>query len=123
MTNSLFMKGKIGDKQRFLHISESINEIENYVSNVTFEKFDSDSMMKFASIKQIEIIGEAANYITEETKSKFSNIQWRQIIGLRHILVHEYFGIDSKLIWQIITNDIPRLKEDIQIILSTLELD
>ena len=123
MTNSLFMKGKISDKQRFLHISESINEIENYVSNVTFEKFDSDSMMKFASIKQIEIIGEAANYITEETKSKFSNIQWRQIIGLRHILVHEYFGIDSKLIWQIITNDIPRLKEDIQIILSTLELD
>ena len=117
------MKGKIGDKQRFLHISESINEIEHYVSNVTFEKFDSDSMMKFASIKQIEIIGEAANYITEETKSKFSNIQWRQIIGLRHILVHEYFGIDSKLIWQIITNDIPRLKEDIQFILSTLEID
>jgi uncharacterized protein with HEPN domain len=117
------MKGKIGDKQRFLHISESINEIEHYVSNVTFETFDSDSMMKFASIKQIEIIGEAANYITEETKSKFSNIQWRQIIGLRHILVHEYFGIDSKLIWQIITNDIPRLKEDIQFILSTLELE
>ena len=122
MTNSLFMKGKIGDKQRLLHIVESISEIENYISNATFDKFEKDSMMRFASVKQIEIIGEAANYITEETKTKFPNIQWRQIIGLRHILVHEYFGIDSKLIWQIITNDIPQLKKDMQNVLSTLDL-
>ena len=122
MTNNLFMKGKIGDKQRLLHIVESINEIEHYTFNSKFDKFEVDSMMRFASIKQIEIIGEAANYITEETKTKFPNVQWRQIIGLRHILVHEYFGIDSKLIWQIITNDIPQLKKDIENVLSTLEL-
>ena len=115
------MKGKIGDKQRLLHIAESINEIEKYTSNVTFDEFDEDSMMRFASVKQMEIIGEAANYITEETKNKFSNIQWRQLIGLRHVLVHEYFGIDSKLIWQIITNDIPKLKKDIQSLLSTFD--
>jgi uncharacterized protein with HEPN domain len=77
--------------------------------------------MRFASIKQIEIIGETANYITETTKNKFSEIEWRQITGLRHILVHEYFGIDDKLIWQIIQTDIPELKQKIDTILSILE--
>lgn len=114
------MKGKIGDKQRLLHILESIMEIERYVADANFDIFIQNSMMRFASIKQIEIIGEAANYITEETKNKFNGIQWRQIIGLRHILVHEYFGIDNKLIWQIIANDITDLKHGVQEVLSSL---
>jgi len=115
------MKGKFGDKQRLLHIAQAINEIELYTSEATFDLFSNDSMMRYATVKQIEIIGEAANYLTEETKMHFPNIQWRQIVGLRHILVHEYFGIDSKLIWQIISNDIPALKIEIHNIISTLD--
>jgi len=76
--------------------------------------------MKFASVKQIEIIGEAANHITQETKNKFSDIQWQQITGLKHVLVHEYFGIDSKLIWQIIVDDIPALKIQIKEVLLSI---
>lgn len=117
------MKGKIGDKQRLLHILESISEIERYTSQANFDSFLENSMMRFASIKQIEIIGEAANYITQETKDKFTDIQWRQIIGLRHILVHEYFGIDHKLIWQIIANDIPALKRGVQSVLLTINTE
>jgi uncharacterized protein with HEPN domain len=67
-------------------------------------------MMRFASIKQIEIIGEAANYITQETKALFTDIEWNQIVGMRHILIHEYFGIDQNLVWQVIVDDIPKLK-------------
>jgi uncharacterized protein with HEPN domain len=104
------MKGKIGDKQRLVHILESIEELESYTSGSTLDTFLQNSMMKFASVKQIEIIGEAAKHISDETKEKFSEIQWRQITGLRHGLVHEYFGIDSRLIWQIIVDDIPLLK-------------
>ena len=115
------MKGKIGDKQRLIHIWESIEEIEKYTAGQNLENFMQNSMMKFASVKQIEIIGEAANHITEETKNKFSEIQWRQITGLRHVLVHEYFGIDSNLIWQIIIEDIPALKMMIQEVLTSLE--
>jgi uncharacterized protein with HEPN domain len=115
------MKGTLGDKQRLLHILESIEEIEKYTAGENLENFMQNSMMKFASVKQIEIIGEAANYITEETKNKFSEIQWRQITGLRHVLVHEYFGIDSNLIWQIIIEDIPALKIMIQEVLTSLE--
>jgi uncharacterized protein with HEPN domain len=76
--------------------------------------------MRFASVKQIEIIGEAANHISDETKEKFSEIQWRQITGLRHVLVHEYFGIDSRLIWQIIVDDIPLLKIKIKEVLLSI---
>ena len=114
------MKGKLGDKQRLLHILESIEEIEKYTAGSNLEVFLQNSMMKFASVKQIEIIGEAANYISEETKNKFSDIQWRQITGLRHVLVHEYFGVDSKLIWQIIADDIPELKIKIKEVLLSI---
>jgi uncharacterized protein with HEPN domain len=117
------MKGKAGDKQRLLHILQAITEIENYIVNSNFDSFLENSMMRFASIKQIEIIGEAANYITEETKLASTNIEWRQIIGLRHILVHEYFGIDDNLIWQIITHDLPALKERIQAIILSTDLE
>jgi uncharacterized protein with HEPN domain len=114
------MKGKMGDKQRLAHILESIEELEDYTAGSNLDTFLQNSMMRFASVKQIEIIGEAANYISDETKEKFSEIQWRQITGLRHVLVHEYFGIDSRLIWQIIVNDIPTLKIQIKKVLLSI---
>lgn len=117
------MKGKIGDSQRLIHILEAIIEIEMYTLNTSLEGFLENSMMRFASIKQIEIIGEASNYISEETKSKFADIQWRQIIGMRHILVHEYFGVDSQLIWQIIIEDIPKLKNAVQSVISAGDIE
>ena len=59
-------------------------------------------MMRFACIKQMEIIGEASNHLSAELKSKFSEIEWAQIIGMRNVFTHEYFGIDSSLVWEII---------------------
>ena len=114
------MKGKISDKQRLQHILEAIEEIEDYIADVAFDACLKNSMMRFASIKQIEIIGEAANYISEETKNKFSEIEWRQITGMRHILVHEYFGVDDHLIWQVIINDLPELKIKVQNVISAI---
>lgn len=77
-------------------------------------------MMRFASIKQIEIIGEAANHISPEIKAGFHTIEWSQITGMRHILVHEYFGVDADLIWQVIISDLPALKIKVSQILQTL---
>lgn len=65
------MKEKMGYKQRLLHMLEAISEIELYTKEAGLAEFLSNSMMRFASIKQIEIIGEAATYITSETKEKF----------------------------------------------------
>jgi uncharacterized protein with HEPN domain len=112
------MKGKTGDKQRLLHILDAISEIESYTSDIDIKLFLENSMMRFACVKQIEIIGEAANYITPTTKELFTEMEWKQIIGMRHILVHEYFGIDFNLIWQVIINDLPQLKEKVSTVLT-----
>ncbi|EOZ93743.1 hypothetical protein A33Q_3689 [Indibacter alkaliphilus LW1] len=88
------MKGKIGDPQRISHILEAIQEIENYINGVDFLSFSKNSMIRFATIKQLEIIGEAANHLTHEFKLKTSDISWREIVSLRNVLVHEYFGVD-----------------------------
>ena len=79
-------------------------------------------MMRFACIKQMEIIGEASNHLSAELKSKFSEIEWAQIIGMRNVFTHEYFGIDSSLVWEIIKNDIPEMKGKIEHILKIISL-
>ena len=114
------MKGKLGDRQRLLHILEAIEEIQTYTSSADLKTFLANSMMRFACVKQIEIIGEAANSITIETRSTFTELEWKQIIGMRHILVHEYFGVDFDLIWQVIVADLPQLKEKVKIIINAL---
>lgn len=108
------MKNSLGDKARLQHIYEAILEIESYINNVSFEDFQSNSMMQFASVKQLEIIGEAANHLTDRIKNLFSEIPWREIIGLRNILTHEYFGIDNKIVWDIIKNDLVSFKKQIK---------
>ncbi len=115
------MRSNQGDKIRLQHILDAILEIESYLIDVNFESFLENSMMKFACIKQMEIIGEATNHISEDVKVKFSTVEWRQIIGMRNVFVHEYFGVDSSIVWQIIIGDIPELKERIVEILDSLE--
>lgn len=114
------MRGKLGDKVRLQHIYDAILEIESYLLNKEFSDFLGNSMMRYACIKQIEIIGEASNHISDETKSKFTSIEWDQIVGMRNVFIHEYFGVDSTLVWEIIKNDVPDLKGKIMKILDTL---
>ena len=115
------MRGKLGDKIRLQHILDAIAEIEEYLLEVDFAEFMQNSMMRFACIKQMEIIGEAGNHISDETKANFSIVEWAQIIGMRNVFVHEYFGVDSGLVWEIIKNDIPDLKVNIIRILDSIK--
>ena len=114
------MQDKSGDKARILHIIDAINEIEFYNKNANFEKFKNTSIIRFASIKQLEIIGEATNRISDEIKTLYPNIQWQKIVGLRNILIHEYFGVDAKIVWDIIQNDMPILKKEIKSVLENI---
>lgn len=114
------MRGRLGDKIRVQHILDAIQEIETYLLDTDFSEFMENSMMKFACIKQMEIIGEASNHISDEIKLKFSGIEWAQIIGMRNVFVHEYFGVDTNLVWEIIKNDLPELKDKIKEILNSI---
>lgn len=115
------MRSELGDKVRLKHILDAIEEIEKYLLEVSFPIFIENSMMRFACIKQMEIIGEASNHISEELKSKFTDIAWGQIVGMRNVFAHEYFGIDSSIVWEIIKKDIPELKLKINHILESIQ--
>ena len=115
------MKGMISDKARLRHILDAICEIENYIRNITIVEFSGSSEKKFASVKQLEIIGEAANKITNETKSLHPEVEWIKIIALRNILVHDYYVIDENVVWDIITEDLPELKKQITVLLKSID--
>lgn len=107
------MHDRLGDKVRLLHIIDAIDEIENYIQDSDFETFTNNSMMFNASLRQLEIIGEASNRLSEGLMNKNTSIPWAQIIGLRNLVIHEYFGIDDVTIWNIIKLNLPELKEKI----------
>ncbi|MCX6149886.1 MAG: DUF86 domain-containing protein [Ignavibacteriales bacterium] len=114
------MRNSLGDKVRLQHIYDAILEIESYVQTTTYDIFQSTTMMQYACVKQLEIIGEAANHLTPHFKKLYSEIQWREIISLRNILIHEYFGIDTKIIWDIIKTDMVSLKPQVKEIIEQI---
>jgi len=95
-------------------ILESIEKIESYTLNISFENFKNDSKTVDAVVRNLEIIGEASNRLPEDFKEKYSRIEWIKIIGLRHRIVHEYFGVDVDIIWNIIQKELIDLKKDIK---------
>ena len=107
-------------KPRLNHIVDAISEVENYLLHADFDTFINHSMMRFACIKQLEIIGEASNHISIEVKTQFSDIEWNQLKGMRNIFVHEYFGVDTRLVWEILKNDIPDLKVKVSAVLESV---
>lgn len=115
------MQDRLGDKVRLLHIIVAINEIENYIQDVDFDHFVKNSMMFNASLRQIEIIGEASNRLSENFISNNSSIPWARIIGLRNLVIHEYFGIDDLTIWDVIKVNLPDLKLKILVLLEDME--
>jgi len=114
------MKNSFGDRIRLQHIQDAILEIVSYTKDISFEEFKSNSMILFASVKQLEIVGEAANNVTKHFQNIYNGIEWRTIIGLRNLLVHEYFGIDEDIVWGIIKKDIPKLQEEVKRLLEQI---
>ena len=94
-------------------IIESIEKIEKYIKNLSYEKFISDEKTKDAIVRNLELIGEASNQIPKEIQHRYNEIKWSQIIGLRHRLIHDYFIIDYNLVWYIVKNELSELKEKI----------
>jgi uncharacterized protein with HEPN domain len=107
------MRNKIGDRERLGHILDYSELIEKSLVGVSEKDFYSNFILQAALQKWIEILGEACYQISKEFKSEHSNIDWVKIQGLRHVLVHEYFGIDLLRIWEIAQHYVPELKETV----------
>ncbi len=115
------MPGKLGDKIRLLHIIDAADELKSYVEGAGFEDFQEQSMMKNACIRQLEIIGEACNRLSEELRNENPQVAWRSIVRLRNILIHQYFGVDAKVVWDIIQNDLPQLENQARLLIKRLD--
>jgi uncharacterized protein with HEPN domain len=94
------------------HILESIELIENYTANKTFSDFIESVQLQDSIIRRIEIIGEAVKNLPAEVKSNYPDVPWKNIAGIRDVLIHKYFGIDLELTWQVVQKDIPYLKRE-----------
>ncbi len=115
------MRGRIGDKERLGHIFDCILEISSATKDVSKEEFIANHILRMAVVKWLEIIGEAANNITVETRERASNIVWEKIIGFRHLVVHEYFGIDFMIVWKLLSEDVVFLEQEVQKLLNAFE--
>ncbi len=105
------MKGPLTDQVLIQHILDTISEVEGYLQKVSLEEFLINSEKRFATIKQIEIIGEDCNRISTDFKDAHPEIEWRSIVGFRNISIHEYIGVNFQIVWEIATHDLPVLKE------------
>jgi uncharacterized protein with HEPN domain len=102
-------------------IVASGNKILSYTSNLSYEQFLEDEKTMDAVIRNFEIIGEAANRLPEEIKDQYPQIDWHRIRGFRNRIVHDYMGIDYKIVWLIKESFLPKLISDINAILPISE--
>lgn len=88
-------------------IVEAFEKIQRYCNNLTAEQFIHNSLIVDAVLRNLEVIGEAANNLSPEIRKQNPDIPWSQMIGLRNIVIHEYFGVDLGIIWHIVSKNIP----------------
>ncbi|OKH19058.1 DUF86 domain-containing protein [[Limnothrix rosea] IAM M-220] len=112
---------KIDDLTRLKHIRDASERIIQFTEGRSRSDLDTDEMLALALVRLVEIIGEAANHISPDCQGNYSNIPWRQMIGMRNRLVHAYFDVDLDILWVVVSRNIPTVLGQITTVLAMLE--
>ena len=91
-------------------IIDSISDIESFTANMRYDSFEKDKKTIYAVVRCIEILGEAARKIPDSIRSEYPDIPWEKMVGMRNKMIHEYFGVDTNILWETIIQDIPAIK-------------
>lgn len=102
------------DRLYLIHISESIDKIESYLSDVDAAAFLEQSLVQDAVLRNLQVLAESTQRLSDAIKERHPEIEWYKIAGLRNILVHDYLGIDLTTVWIAVTDKLPELKAVIQ---------
>lgn len=102
------------DKLYLIHITECIERIESYIREITKEAFINTPLIQDAVIRNLQILAESAQRLSDQIKQTQPKIDWHRIAGFRNVLVHDYLGVDVEKIWNIVENEIPVLKNSIR---------
>jgi uncharacterized protein with HEPN domain len=100
------------------HIKVEVDYLQVSCAGLTLEEFLPNETLRRAAVRSLEIIGEAAKKVPEEFRAKYPAIEWRAMAGMRDRLIHDYFGVDYELVWDVVQNRIPILHSQIASILS-----
>lgn len=101
------------------HIVESITQIEEYTRDISEEAFLTSLEKQDAVLRRLEILGEAVRNLPEEFRAPHSDVPWNKVMATRNILIHNYFGVDFKLVWATVKESLPPFKKQIEELLKT----
>ena len=108
------MKWCMFEKREFVDFLEdaigAMEKAERFVADMSFEEFMKDEKTVFAVLRAIEVIGEAVKHMPMDFRMKFPDIPWRDIAGMRDVLIHDYFAVDLETVWETVKTNIPRTK-------------
>jgi len=100
------------------HILDEVNYLLESSKDISEDKFMHDMTLQRAYSRSLEIIGEASKNLPQDFIRKHGDIDWKSIAGMRDRLIHRYFGVDFEIVWDVVKNEIPKLKEQISAILQ-----
>jgi uncharacterized protein with HEPN domain len=100
-----------------LDVLEAIEQIEKYAAGGRAE-FDANELVRTWIVHHILIIGEASRGVSSDFRDRHPEIPWHEIVGMRNVLVHQYFGIDREIVWSVVAEKLPQLKQSVQAILD-----
>jgi len=95
-------------------ILDAMEKAERFVENLSYEEFTEDDKTVFAVVRALEIIGEATKNIPDDSRKAHPDVPWKDMAGMRDILIHDYFGVDMETVWLTVTERIPKVKLLIQ---------
>lgn len=115
------MRPKREHKDFLEDILDAASKAERFVEGVDFEAFQANDEKIFAVIRALEIIGEAAKNVPKSARDRYPEVPWRDVVGMRSKLTHDYFGVSLNRVWETVRTDLPRLREAVARMLNDLE--
>jgi len=106
------------DLSRLKHMLDSIEAILSFVKNKNRSNLDTDRLLASGIIREFEILGEAAGQVSEQTRSKFPDLPWKQLVGMRNRLIHAYFDVDHNIVWKTIHESLPPLQNQLKKVIA-----